>query len=403
MANFPVHKNSILRDRLDNLVRGDRENSAPLDVVVTPGEINDRHGTGPLVKRIMKGRRGVCSVRARDDWGHQNFGDWNVKIAQEGFSRPECFRNVLRVFSGRRVASVLCVPFLEDDLITSIVLKEAFGAILCGYVMDDQNVSVSKVPDALMREFLEKCSLRLATHPELQYEYQRKFGLPFSLLPAVVPDALISGDASVPEELGREHGALIGSFWDQMWFDRLCAELSQCQCRIDWYGNNQSPWLKFPPEVMESAGVTAKGLIPESRLAAELRRYSFVIVPVGILNQSDGNQGIAALSLPGRILFAAATSRTPILIVGSQDTCGARFVKHFGIGEVAPYDAPRIAAAMDRLSDPAVQRTMRANAGRMAAFSDSGVVDWLAASIAQGLPADSRFEDAFAGYSAALR
>jgi len=240
----------------------------------------------------------------------------------------------------------------------------------------------------------------LATHPELQRAYQRKFGLPFFLLPAVVPDALMATEpVEYLEASGERRGALLGSFWDQLWFDRLCAELSRCQCRIDWYGNNRSPWVKFPPDVLAKAGITAQGLVPEEVLAMELRRYPFVIVPVGMLDQEDGNKGVAALSLPGRILFAAATSRTPILIVGSEDTCGARFVKHFGIGEVVPYDASRIAAAMDRFSEPCVQETMRRNAGKLAAFSDAGVVEWLAASMEQGRTVDTRFEDAFAGYA----
>jgi hypothetical protein len=38
----------------------------PIDVVVTINEVNDRHGTGPLVKRIFHGRRHVFSIRSRE-------------------------------------------------------------------------------------------------------------------------------------------------------------------------------------------------------------------------------------------------------------------------------------------------------------------------------------------------
>ena len=136
---------------------------------------------------------------------------------------------------------------------------------------------------------------------------------------------------------------------------------------------------------------------------AELRKYPFVVVPAGALDAADSNTGVASLSLPGRILFAAATSQTPILLVGSERTCGARFIRHFGIGEVVPYDGAKVRAAIARLSSPGEQQQMRRKAAAIApGFSDRGVTDWLANSIALGRPADRRFEDTFAGYDGNL-
>jgi hypothetical protein len=372
---------------------------APVHAVVAINEINDMHGTGPLVKRIFKDRCGIFSIRSRDHWGINDFGDWHVKISQEGRTRPECFRRVLRVLAGRNVKSVTCVPFLAEELLTSIAIKESFGAKMCGYIMDDQNVAENVIPDDLMREFLEKCSLRLATHPELRDAYARKYGLPFYILPAVVPAALVAVEPLPPAYDPREkRGALLGSFWDQSWFDQLCAALEPCHYRIDWYGQNRSPWLKFPPEDLKRAGITPFGILPEDRLAAELRKYPFVIVPCGTLGGKETNVGVAFLSLPGRIRFAAATSHTPVLLVGSDRSCGARFVERFGIGVTVPYDAARLAEAMKRLSEPQLQAEMRRNAAAIAgALSDRGVVDWLAESIERGEPADSRFENVFAG------
>jgi hypothetical protein len=377
--------------------------SEPIDVVVTPNEINERHGTGPLVKRIFAGRRGIFSIRSRDDWGVHNFGDWHVKLSQQGANRAWCFRNVLHILRGRRVRSLLCVPFLQEELLTSIAIKEAFGAKLCLYLMDDQNVAANTIPDALMREFLEKCSLRLVTHPELRVAYQRKYNLPFYLLPAVVPNQLVMTELVAPPAYSPNErpGALLGSFWDQSWFDRLCAELRRCHSRLNWYGNNKSPWLKFPEEQLAAAGIRPLGVVPEPQLAEDLRRYPFVMVPAGAMDNKEKNTGVASLSLPGRILFAAATSHTPILVVGSEQSCAARFVKHFGIGLAAPYESSRIAAAIDRLLEPEIQQEMRGNAVNIApAFSDRGIVEWLPASIEKGSPADSRFEDVFAGYNA---
>jgi hypothetical protein len=373
----------------------------PIHVVVTLNEINDQHGTGPLVKRIFAGRRGIFSIRSRNDWGSHAFGDWDLKLSHLGCGRQECYRRILRALRGRRVNSVTCVPFLPEELVTCIAIKQAFNSKLCLYLMDDQNVAVNNIPDELMREFLEECTLRLATHPQLAQAYERKFNLPFYILPAVVPASLIP-DAyeSCKRPTGR--AALLGSFWDQSWFDRLCAALEQSPYEIDWYGQNRSPWVVFSEEALARARITAHGILAEPLLAAELRKYPFVIVPGGALDEKEANRGVASLSLPGRILFAAATSNTPILLVGSKQSCGAHFVEHFGIGITVPYEATALTAAMELLSDPTVQAEMRRNAAAIASrLSDRGIVEWLAASIEGGRPADSRFEELFEGYNSA--
>ena len=417
----PVYRqNALLRERLIELIdalgpraahrfdpevglvtspEASQDPRAPVHAVVTINEINCEHGTGPLVKRIFEGRRGIFSIRSRDHWGTQDFGDWHVKISQEGRTRPEWFRRVLRVLAGRNVKSVTCVPYLAEELMTSIAIKESFGAKMCAYVMDDQNVAQNVIPDDLMREFLEKCSLRLATHGELRDAYARKYGLPFYILPAVVPDALVALEPLPPAYDPRaKKGALLGSFWDQSWFDQLCDALQPCHYHIDWYGQNRSPWLKFPPEDLKRAGITPFGILPEEPLAVELRKYPFVIVPCGVLGGRETNPGVASLSLPGRILFAAATSHTPILLVGSERSCGARFVERFGIGTTVPYDAARLGEAMKRLCQPQLQIEMRRKAAAIAGvLSDRGVVDWLMEAIERGDPPDSRFEDLFAG------
>jgi hypothetical protein len=389
--------------------KSDYATQVPVDVVITTNEINDRHGTGVLVKRILEGRRNIFSIRFRNDWGDPQFGDWNLCLKQSGFApwdtiRPEAFRNILRLFGGHKVRNVLCVPFLVDEPMAAIALHEVFGARLCAYVMDDQNVASNHIPDVLMREFLQRCSLRLATHPELRVAYERKYGLPFYLLPAVAPDRLIAREPIQPaialhEKTGGKRGAMIGSFWDQSWFDRLCAALVPTGYSIDWFGNNRSPFVKFPKEQLLRARINPRGIVSEDQLAIELREYPFVIVPTGTFDPSETNTPVTLLSLPGRIPFATAVSQTPILVVGSTSTCASRFVKHFGIGQTVGYDRRELKDAMDRLRDPKAQVAMRSNAARIApAFSDCGVVEWLQESMELGRAADNRFEDAFEGY-----
>ena len=379
--------------------------AVPVRVVVTANEVNNLHGTGPLVQRVCRGWQNVLTIRARNDWGGvQDFGDWQVKMSTKTGARSEFFANVLTVLGGRHIQTVLCVPFLPDEFLTSIAIQECFSAKLCVYLMDDHNVADDGIPDVLMREFLERCALRLATHPELRLAYERKYGLPFHLLPAIVPPELVPTNVTEPPVIERRRrGALIGSFWDQSWFNRLCAALADCACEIDWFGNNKSRWLTYSEAHLACAGITAHGILPEGQLAARLKEYPFVIVPASTLEAGEVNTGVARLSLPGRILFALATSHTPVLVVGHSRTCGARFVTHFGVGEVVPYDSTLISEAMDRMSRPENQRRMRQNAARIAsALSGSGVPDWLERSIELGRPADNRFEDLFAGYDAVI-
>lgn len=431
MSESPVHtmpdsgsmmlRNAALRARLNELAPGaaaempgrqcpqpaigaglppprPEQSTEPADVVVTLNEITDRHGTGPLLKRLLRGRPRVLSIRSRSDFGGQAYPAWSRVLRQDGSRRHHWYRNVLQVLGGTRVANVLCVPFLPDEVKTAIAIHGTFGARLCTYIMDDQNVAARGIPDELMNELLERSCLRLATHPELRAAYEAKFGRQFHLLPAVVPDDLILRGAAEPPDLaGARRGALLGSFWDQSWFDRLCAALEGSGFTIDWFGNANSPWLRFPRQALSRAGITPRGVIPEDELARQLRRYPFVIVPVGALDGAESNRGVAALSLPGRILFAASTSRTPILVVGNEMTCGSRFVARCGIGVTVPYRAAQLRAAMESLCDNSSQAKYRSRAAAVAgSFSDRGVSEWLFSSIAQGVPADTRFEDAFA-------
>ena len=411
--------NESLRRRLVRLIRGKERapfheepggeievmaapdapaDDVPVDVVVTLNEVTHQHGTGPLVQRVLRGRERIFSIRSRNDWGGQDFGHWQVRLPQRVESRPDWFRGVLSALRAREVRQVLCVPYFPDELATAVAIQAAYGARLCAWIMDDQNVAGNAIPDALMREFLERCSLRLTTHPELRYVYERKYGLQFWLLPAVVPAHLIAAERH-EEPVTRRCGALLGSFWDQRWFDRTCAVLAESGCAVDWYGNNRSPWLRFPRETMARAGITPLGIVPEEQLPSRLRQYPFVIVPAGELDAEEANAGVAWLSLPGRILFALATAHTPLFILGSEKSCAARFVRHFVVGEVAPYSPARVRETIERLLSPETQSRYRKNAAVLAQrFSDDGVGAWLEESIAHGEPVSRRFEEAFEGY-----
>jgi hypothetical protein len=189
-------------------------------------------------------------------------------------------------------------------------------------------------------------------------------------------------------------GALVGNIWARPWFDRLSRTLSRSGHRVDWYGDDHSPYVKFTSQELSSAGIRARGLTSEPELVKMLRTYAFAIVPTGVLEEDVGTTRVLAeLSLPGRILFIAATSNTPLIVLGSEGTSAARFVRRFDIGVCSPYRPDAFAAAVEGILRPDAQARLRRNAVRIArTLAADGIHDWVWKSIESGVPADDRFE-----------
>ena len=366
------------------------------DVVITPNEMNYQHGTGFLVERVFGNRTNILSIRAANHYGgDHHFGDESLLIAHEDLSRPRSIEQTLRNLGDRIPKRIFCVPFLPADLLTAITLHDVFRAPLCLYLMDDQNVTTPGIPDSLMREFLERCSLRLTTHSEMREAYESKYGLKFYLLPAVVPARLISTSISQPEpELVRSRtGALVGSIWGRTWFERLKTVVSDSGLGCHWFGNHQHPACRISAEELVEAGINAQGVVPEEELAHQLRRFPFAIVPTGMLDENDDAAWASALSLPGRILFILATSNTPIILLGSSKTPAAKLIEHFRIGVRCDYTAESFLSAVQRVTDPECQAEMRANAVRIAPkLSAEGIGEWVDRSLGLGRACDDRFE-----------
>lgn len=396
-----LSRHQQLRSKL-SLVLGaaSAQDNQTVDVIVTPNEMNERHGTGSLVRRLFADRRGLLSIRARNDYGGEHdLGD-AIVLAHGNSSRAVAFERVLQAVRGRSVRRVICVPYISDDLVTSIVLGDAFQAPVCIWIMDDQNVVVNNIPDRLMQEALEKAKLRLATHPEMRQAYERKFGLRFGLLPAVVPAALIRQRPAEPPLTGSgARAALVGNLWSRTWLDRLCSMVSDSQMQVDWYGNHQQPALGLTPmdvRRLEQSGIHVHGILPEQLLAERLSQHAYALVPTGMVADGGNEAAMARLSLPGRILFIAATSNMPIIVLGDAESSASRFVRRFGIGVTSPYEAQAFRQAVGQVTAPEIQAAMRRSAVKIAgALSSDDVAEWLCQSVDRGEPADDRFEALF--------
>ena len=392
-----LEKKEVIDLRFEHLQQ--ESSLANASVVITPNEVTQRHGTGALVRRVFPDDSGIISVRSDNHYGGEHdFGVKSYYFPYRGLSRQSVFTNIFCAFARHSVARVFCVPYYSEDLLTAIAIKEFFGVPMGGWIMDDQNICVNNIPDDLMKEFLVKCDVRFATHPELRDAYENKYGLKFWLLPAVVPDALITTKLATPskENYQQKRGAIIGSIWSRKWFDSLCKSIQGTGIKLDWFGNSQYYWLTESETELQSKGIYHQGLYPEAQLVEKLKEYPFVVVPTGTLDERDDQPQLSQLSLPGRILFALASSNTPIILLGSPKTSAANFINRFQIGVVSDYLPEELSKAVEYVFDINNQQIMRENAVKIATqFSDKNIDDWVWQSLAESQAVDSRFESLF--------
>lgn len=389
-----------LRDRLVHLAAATPVTCAATgslaDVIITPVEVCDQHGTGVLIRLIFGGSPGVITVRSRNNYGgYQRFGDCRFLLAYGDQSRPDVFSKVLSTFRGIEVRRLVCIPYYPDDVRTAIALKDIFAAPLCTYVMDDQNIEVEGIPDSLLSELLAKSDLRLAISSELREAYQKKFGLRFWLLPPVAATHLIQSSHTVPvrDAIMRRHGVIVGNIWSAHWLQQLRDIVDDSEIELDWYSNAGLLWQKLSAEELTAAGIHLRAGLPEERLTPILRQSPYVVVPTGTLGAGDSHRFISRFSLPSKIPYVLATSNTPILVLGHPDTAAARFVTSNGIGLSAPYERKRFQGAVAEITDSASQLRMRARAAEMApTFSSEGVRDWIWRSMEARTAVDDRWE-----------
>ncbi len=406
--NAAVRKNtqsrlklSALLERITNEARP-AQSSQAMDVIITPTEVNGKHGTGVLIDRLFADSADILSIRSRNVYdGEQQFGAIEMCLSHPEGSRLQAFYNVMRVLNGIKPRRILCIPYYPDDAMTALAIKELFNIPLCTWVMDVQSDSGLGIPDALMTELLAKSALRLAISQELQCAYEQKYGLPLHFLPPVVPDALLSTVAQAPT-VDAATGVIIGNIWSEKWLELLRSTVRGTGTRVVWYwtGGSWHHRSQIDRAALELDGILLRTPIEkEAGLVEDLRTRPFAVVPSGTLDALDDNPAISRLSLPSRIAFILATSNTPLIVLGSEETAAARFVRRHKIGTVSAYDPASFRAAVEQVSRPAAQKSLRENAARLApALAAAGTAEWIWQSLAAGGP----FNERFAGFVAPL-
>jgi hypothetical protein len=366
------------------------------DAIISHIEVNDAHGVGVLLQRLFSGQSNLLSIRSADYFGgYQDFGDVALNISHGHTSRDAVFSKVLASLGECTVRRVLCVPYFPDDVRTAVAVKEIYGAPMCTYLMDDQNVCVPGIPDELMRELLAKSALRLAISPELRIAYEQKYGFPFWLLPPLVTGRLIlSRLAPPPLQSPPRQGVLIGNIWGDRWLKLLRETVRHSGITLTWYCNSRFRWITCSTDELSKDSIVTCEPPPDDELVKILRRQWFALVPTGTLTGDDERGFLAQLSLPSRLVYLATTSQVPILVLGSSQTAAAHFVEQFGIGMVVNYDRRLFQEAVASITRPDVNLAFRKRALAIAGkFTADGAADWIWGSLARGSPIDRRYED----------
>lgn len=380
----------LLRKRLGAFTVG------PVDVVVTHCEVNDRHGTGVLLRRLFGAGREVVTVRSRDLYGgRQRFGRRSVRLAHRAAPPADDLARVRAALGGLSVRRILCAPYFPDDVRTALALAETSRAPLATWLLDDQNIHAPSIPDQILRDLLDASRLRLAVSTELRAAYQAKFGHRIALAPPVAPAEGLVTEPVAPDaaRLAARRGVVFGNIWGAGWMEGLLAALAGTDLRLAWLSGAGTPWRQDDAGRLAKAGIDVRPILPEPTLIAELRASPFVVVPTGTLDEGDPHGWLARLSLPSRIPFVAATAGAPILVLGHAETAAARFVLRHGLGAVAPYRPGDLRAAVDGLCQPAAQARHRQAAARLApVLSSAGMLDWLWRSLDAGGAVDGRFD-----------
>jgi len=369
------------------------------DLLITAVETNDRHGVGILLQRIFPDSSEFVCLRTMPLYGGlESFGSASHELRSKYLTVDETREQLNRILALYRIRRIVCVPYYREEFVHAVLAKEATGAPLVTYLMDDQNILTSLVPDHRVSELLAASDLVLGISPEMCAAYGKKYRRSIHLLPPVLTCATdlvpCYWDPASGEPL---RCAMIGNVWTAQQFGQLRQLLRSNGLHLDWYGNGpQATWLPGTPAEWEDDNIRCMGYLPEEDLIANLAAYPFVVVPSGSLDQHDDNRSFSRMSLPSRLLFLHAHTDTPILVLGSKETAAGRFVIRAGTGLCARYENRDLARTVAKLTDPAVHQAMRQAVRRCSkGFSLPHAERWLWDSMAAGEPVPAPFHAIF--------
>jgi hypothetical protein len=377
------------------------------DLLITALETNSHHGVGILLQRFFPDSSSfVCLRTTSQHGGEEPFGSAHHELCSRYLSLEETEAHLRRILSLYPVRRILCVPYYREEFIHALIAQRITGAPLCTYLMDDQNIFAPHVPDHWVADLLAASQLRLGISPEMCAAYHRKFRREIHLLPPVLahtPPLVPCYWHPEPDEPPR--AAMIGNVWTARRFTQLRELLRASGLRVDWYGKGpQAAWLPGAPEEWEADHLHCMGFYPEEDLVAALASYPFIVLPSGSLDAEDDNPAFSRLSLPSRLLFLHATTDTPVLVLGSEQTAAGRFVTRLGTGLCARYDPADLQARIGQLLEPGTRAKLQAGIRHWSGFFvQENAGQWIWDSLEAGRPQPAAFHAAFPADAAGPR
>jgi radical SAM protein with 4Fe4S-binding SPASM domain len=367
----------------------------PRDLLISHVEVTRLQGTGVLIQRFFPDSDDFITVRSRSLYGNKvDFGGTHYAIDLPRISDEARAGILRRILKPYRIRRIIAVPFFPTDLVHALIAKEATGAPLCTYVMDDQTLYSKEVPQELAQKLFDASDLRLAISPEMITEYTAKFRCSFGLLPPIVTNRENEKPNTwSPAVRDSKHCAMVGNIWSAQQFEQLRAFVSAAGLKVDWFGNSNVPWLPQNHAELEAEGLYCKGFLAEDLLAERLSTYPFVLLPSGMLDGSEKNEWLTRLSLPSRMVFILTKTLTPMLVLGSGKTAAARFVNQFGLGTSSNYDAAGAPDKIAQITAPERRGRLLENARRIATcflLPDCGA--WIWRSLAAKQPEPTPFD-----------
>ncbi|HEY0790886.1 MAG TPA: hypothetical protein VGD78_07460 [Chthoniobacterales bacterium] len=366
-------------------------------LVITHAEVCRRHGAGALLMKIFAKDPSLMVLYSRNYFDGECFGHVTAHLPHPTLDLKESKARLAPVLAGRDIQRIFCVPFYPDDAVSGVAAAELTGAPLVTYIMDDQNVFTTGIPDGLMERLVDRSALLFAISEVLRAGYQKKYGKPCWIIPPVNEAHLFAPTDYLGPGNQPPRGVIIGNVWSSEVLQSLRDTVKASGLAVDWYGNAGKPFIQLDEVELAAEGIVLHPNLTDEPLVQALRECDYGIMPSGTLSANLEHDWLFRASLPSRLIYLLTTAHLPLIVLGDPETAAAQFVTRLGLGTTAPYEAERFSAAVTDVTSPGRQRQIRAAAAALApAFVSEPVAAFVWKSVEKGRPLDERYEVLFA-------
>jgi len=189
--------------------------------------------------------------------------------------------------------------------------------------MDDQNLFAQGIADPLMKQLLERSSIRFAISETLRAGYEQKFGNPFWIIPPVNGKRFFAPPGFRAPNNQPPRGVMIGNVWSLEILQQLRELIKVSGLTVEWYGNAGKPFIQLDPTELANEGIILRENVAEDPFVRELRRFDYAIMPSGTLNGTLEHDWLFRASLPSRLIYTLTTAHLPVVVLGDPETAPA--------------------------------------------------------------------------------